>query len=49
MPLVLTDVMNRADIGMIQGGSCLSFTPETLKGLAILGYIFVASPVYWTR
>ena len=25
---------------MIKGGSCLGFTPETLKSLAVSGYIF---------
>ena len=40
LAVLLADVINRADVGMVQGGSCLGLAPETLQSVAVLGYIF---------
>ena len=37
LALVFSDVINRADIRVIEGGSCLRFTLEPFQGLSILG------------
>ena len=37
MSLVFTDVVNRAVVGMIEGGDRRRFALEALQGLAILG------------
>ena len=34
---LLADVVNRADVGMIQGGRGLGFAPKALEGLRIVG------------
>ena len=39
-PFKFLDIVNRADVGMIQRGSRACFTPESLDGLRILGNIF---------
>jgi hypothetical protein len=38
LAIFLTNVVDRADIGMVQGGSCLGLTPETFQSLAVLGH-----------
>ena len=40
LAIVLADVVNRADVGMVQGGSGLGFAAEALKGLRIVGDVF---------
>ena len=40
LAIVLTNVIDRGDIGMVQGGSRLCFTPETFQSLAVLGHAF---------
>jgi hypothetical protein len=39
LALKLVDVVNGADIGMIQCRSCLSLALEPLQGVAIFGYL----------
>jgi hypothetical protein len=36
---ILCDFVNRADVGMIQGGSGAGFTAETLEGRGVFGHI----------
>src|SRR2546426_4184006 len=38
LAVLLANVVNGADIGVVQGGSCLGLTPETLQSLAVLGH-----------
>jgi len=40
LAILLANVVNRADVGMVEGGSCLGLTPETLQCLAISGHVF---------
>ena len=37
MPFEFADVVNRTDVGMIEGGGRLRFPLETFQSLAILG------------
>jgi hypothetical protein len=37
--IVLADLVNGADVGMIQGGSGTGFAPEALEGLTVIGDI----------
>ena len=39
MTIVLADFVNRADVGMVEGGSGTSFAAETLQSLRVLGYV----------
>jgi len=39
LPVLLTDVMDRADVGVIQGGRGLRFSLESGEGMRIPGYI----------
>ena len=39
LPVLLADVMNSADIGMIQCGSCLRLTFEARQSLRVFGHI----------
>src|SRR5262249_25124820 len=41
---LLADVINRADIRVIQGRSRFGFAPESLKRLAVIGEIFGQKP-----
>src|SRR5208282_269216 len=36
LPVLLADVMNRANVGVVQGGSGSCFATETLQGLRVL-------------
>ena len=38
LPIVLADVVDRADVGMVQCGCSLRFAPEAAQGLRVLGY-----------
>ena len=40
LPVLLADVVNGADIGMVQGRGRLRFALEAAEGLRIFGYIF---------
>src|SRR5260221_6521417 len=40
LPVLLTDVMDRADVGMIQCGRGLRLTLESGEDMRVLGYIF---------
>ena len=40
LPVLLANVMDRADVGMIQGGSRLRFTLEAAESLRVLGNFF---------
>ena len=37
---MLADLMDRADVGMIQSGRSTSFTTEPFERLRVLGYVF---------
>ena len=37
--VVLADVVDRADVGMVQSGRSLGFAAETLEGLMVLGQV----------
>src|SRR5271169_2105956 len=39
LPIFLADVIDRADVRMVQGGSSLRFTLEAAKGLRIFGHL----------
>jgi hypothetical protein len=39
-PFEFSDIVNGADAGMVQRGCCARFTPESLDGLRVLGYVF---------
>ncbi len=39
-PVLLADVVDGADIGMVQGRSCLCFALEAAEGLGIFGHVF---------
>ena len=39
LAVLLADVVDGADIGMVQGGCGLRFTPKSLQSLAVLGHI----------
>ena len=38
-PILLADVVNHADVGMVEGGGSLRFTLETRQGLRVFRYI----------
>ncbi len=40
LPFILTDVVDRADVGMIECGGSLGFAAKTFQGLAVLRYAF---------
>src|ERR1035441_9932560 len=40
LAVLFANVVDGADIGMVEGGRGLSLTPETLKSLAVLGHAF---------
>ena len=35
---MLTNVMNRADVGVVQGRGCFRLALETAQGLCVFGY-----------
>src|ERR1700682_4386159 len=39
MPILLTDIVNHANVGMIERGSSLCFTLETCECLRVSGYV----------
>jgi len=40
LPFSLADVVNSADVGMVQRGSGFRLTPKSFQSLAVLGYVF---------
>ena len=40
LAVFFANVVDRADIGMVEGGRGLGLTPETLQSLAVLGHVF---------
>jgi len=40
LAVAFVDFVDCADVGMVEGGSCLGLTPETLQCLAISGHVF---------
>ena len=45
LPLVLPDLMDGTNIGMIEGGGCLGFAHESIQGLLILLAALFVSPL----
>src|SRR2546427_7003511 len=39
LTVLLSDLMDRADVGMVQGGSSASLTSEPFQSLRVLGYV----------
>jgi hypothetical protein len=40
LALELVDVVDGADVGVIESGGCLRLAPEPLQGMAVAGYFF---------
>ena len=40
LAILFTNVVNRADVGMVEGRGGLRFTSETLQCLAVSGHVF---------
>ena len=40
LAVLFANVVDGADVGMVEGGRGLGLTPETLQSLAVLGHVF---------